>query len=37
MTAQRFAGIFEKIATPLFNLAVLGGVSLVAMSLVAQG
>jgi hypothetical protein len=37
MTAHRFASIFGKIATPLFNVAVLGGVSLVALSLVAQG
>jgi len=37
MTAQRFANVFGKIVTPLFNVAVLGGVSLVALTLVAQG
>jgi hypothetical protein len=37
MTAQRLVGLFDKLALPLFNALVLGGVSIVAMSLVAQG
>ena len=36
MTAQRLVSIFDRIALPLFNAIVLGGVSLVAVSLIAQ-
>jgi hypothetical protein len=37
MSAQRFIRAFDRIALPLFNTLVLGGVSLVALTLVAQG
>jgi hypothetical protein len=37
MTARRFITLFDRLALPLFNAAVLSGVSLVALSLVAQG
>ncbi len=37
MSVQRFISAFDRIALPLFNTIVLGGVSLVALSLVAQG
>jgi hypothetical protein len=37
MTAQRLINIFDKYALTLFNAFALGGVSIVAMTLVAQG
>lgn len=36
MTAQRLVGLFDRIALPIFNAIVLGGVSLVAATLIAQ-
>ena len=37
MTAQRLISLFDRLALPLFNAAVLSGVSLVALTLMTQG